>query len=120
MGSGCSFLPGEGTAVDCSGPLWAFKNACGFGGIGGHKIQSAIDLCGNVGRMKRIEIADLTRAMSASEPQYSPDGRYLAFKVTEADLGENEYKHHLWAEARLTTRQYVRRLLWVHAKTKGT
>ena len=46
--------------------------------------------------MKRIEIGDLAQLASASEPRYSPDGRYLAFTVTTADQEENGYKRNLW------------------------
>ena len=46
--------------------------------------------------MKRVEIADVNLLVSASMPQYSPDGRYLAFTVTTADQNENGYKNNLW------------------------
>ena len=46
--------------------------------------------------MKRIEIADLNQLVSASEPKYSPDGRYLAFTVTTMDRDGSGYRENLW------------------------
>ena len=46
--------------------------------------------------MKKIEIADVNQLVSASDPQYSPDGRCLAFTVTMADLEKNGYRSNLW------------------------
>ena len=74
--------------------------------------------------MKRIEIADIALLVSASEPRYSPDGRYLAFTVIAADQNENGYKNHLWlkkegeAEARqITFSGKDSMFLWQDAET---
>ncbi len=42
-------------------------------------------------KQKLIELEDIVRYRIPSNPQYSPEGTYLAFEVTRADPEKNEY-----------------------------
>ncbi|RLG76260.1 MAG: hypothetical protein DRO12_04525, partial [Thermoprotei archaeon] len=45
---------------------------------------------------RRISVDDFARLVHPSDPQISPDGRYVAFTVVRPNLDENKYIHEIW------------------------
>jgi len=45
---------------------------------------------------RRIEIDDLYRLKAINEPQMSPDGRRVLFRVQTMEQETNSYQSHLW------------------------
>ena len=45
---------------------------------------------------KPFSVEDLVRLDRVSEPQVSPDGRYVAFTVNETDMDANKRRADLW------------------------
>ena len=46
--------------------------------------------------MKKIEIDTFLKFQFVSNPSFSPDGKYIAFVVSNADRAENTYKANLY------------------------
>lgn len=45
---------------------------------------------------RNLAVADYFRILGVDDPQISPDGRWVAYTVTEADLEEDETRSRIW------------------------
>jgi dipeptidyl aminopeptidase/acylaminoacyl peptidase len=45
---------------------------------------------------RNLEVADFFRILGVDDPQISPDGRWVAYTVTAADLEEDETRGRIW------------------------
>ena len=50
--------------------------------------------------MKKIEIDTFLKFQFVSNPSFSPDGKYIAFVVSNADRAENTYTFTIWLKKR--------------------
>ena len=55
-----------------------------------------ICFCLQMNSQKAIDIADLMNLKSVSDPQISPDGKWVAYLTTEMDLKKDESQSQLW------------------------
>ena len=49
-------------------------------------------------KLKPIEVDDITKYIIPSNLKYSPDGRYLAFQTSSADVEKNSYHTDVYVE----------------------
>ena len=62
--------------------------------------------------MKKIEIDTFLKFQFVSNPSFSPDGKYIAFVVSNADRAENTYKANLYVYD--MAEKKVRKLSLIH------
>ena len=55
--------------------------------------------------MKKIEMEDIAKYRIPGNLKYSPDGKKLAFQVTQGDLEKNDYHTSVWVAENGTARQ---------------
>ena len=60
--------------------------------------------------MKKIEMEDILKYRIPGNLKYSPDGKILAFQVTEADRKKNEYRTAVWLAENGSARQVTHTL----------
>lgn len=56
---------------------------------------------------KPLEIEDLTKYVAIENPQYSPNGEYLAFQTGKADIKKNGYHRDVWLVKDGTASQFT-------------
>jgi dipeptidyl aminopeptidase/acylaminoacyl peptidase len=56
----------------------------------------ALGACGAAQAKHPITFDDLMKVQRISDPQVSPDGRWLAFVLTQVDLEANKKPNHIW------------------------
>jgi len=49
-----------------------------------------------MGKLKKIEMDDITKYRIPSNPVFNPAGNVLAFQVTSSNVDKNEYKTDVW------------------------